>query len=400
MSKFYNIFIYLILCVLVFVSCKKEEQNEEQQSQEFIKFYGGNGLDKATDLITYKGGFAITGTMQTSDSAKQACLIVTDGSGNELSWSPVLFGGIKNDIGNKILSLQNGDLLIIGTKEITPTATDSCDILVARISDGGTIRWIKTFGGNSKDEGLFGLETALGEVFVGGYTESFGNGGKDICLYKINIEGGLVWSNPSTIGFAGDDIGSDIHEFNNSLFVAGETKSFNALNRNDIFIAKVAKDNGLVQDYSNMPNEGVDFSSIKFCTSENSTNNTFLLNGQATNVISGLKNIFVSQISTSNIRDIKWAKHLPSDNSEIPGEILLSDNNINVVGTKFKDGLSMPIFYNLNLNGDIVSSRTIVNSGKFVVTSAINTSGNINCFVGYSLFSNYSQIVLTKGLVR
>jgi hypothetical protein len=383
----YNLLLVFIL--LMFGSCKKEQNIGEEQSKTFVKFFGGNGLDYATDIIAFGNGYALTGTIQTADSATQAFIIATDESGNEYSWSPVKFGGLLHDIGNKIFRLKSGDFIVVGTEELSISGTDSCDILVARIDTTGIIKWKKRFGGSSKEEGYLGMETSDGNLMIGGYTNSSGNGGKDICLYKLDTNGEIIWS--SVLGYAKDDWGADIIEMNNYYYVVGTTCSY-APYKKEILIVKIENNTGKAINAVNYGMDNADLPGIKL---KQLGNSDLLLLGQYNQENTGKFGTYLIRINESF--DKIWTDQISSSNNETASTILLSGSNFYVIGTRV--GENSNVFERtFNYNGAALDSSFLTNTCNQTAKTAVITSDGKICIAGSNVIQNKSQIILLKGL--
>jgi hypothetical protein len=69
------------------------------------------------------------------------------------------------------------------------------------------------------------LQTSDGGYIIAGYTDSFGEGGRDVWLIKVDKKGDEMWN--KTFGGKEDDFGNDIQLTKNGGFIiAGTTYSF------------------------------------------------------------------------------------------------------------------------------------------------------------------------------
>ena len=76
------------------------------------------------------------------------------------------------------------------------------------LSQGPDTLWTRTYGGD-KDDGAYSIRpTSDGGYIVVGYTRSFGNGGSDIWLLKLDASGDTLWT--KTFGSTYDDEGWDV----------------------------------------------------------------------------------------------------------------------------------------------------------------------------------------------
>ncbi len=64
---------------------------------------------------------------------------------------------------------------------------------MVKLGSSGNIEWQKAYGGSMDDEG-FAIQKTLDGGFVAiGYTRSFGYGGADAWLMKLNSSGDIEW---------------------------------------------------------------------------------------------------------------------------------------------------------------------------------------------------------------
>jgi len=127
-------------------------------------------------------------------------LVVTFGHTQEPDtlWTRT-YGGSGDDVGYAILHTDDGGYLVVGSTE-SYGAGGKDGYIIKTDLDGNTI-WTHCYGG-SEDEELYAIKpTTDGNYIVVGYTGSFGYGGSDIWLLKIDSLGDTLetreWGSPS-----------------------------------------------------------------------------------------------------------------------------------------------------------------------------------------------------------
>ena len=213
-------------------------KTDNEGNLEWNKTFGGENDDIGYSVTqTNFGGYIITGSTESfGNGGKDVWLIKTDSQGNE-DWNQT-FGDILNDVGESVQQTADGGFIIAGwTYSFSNGNSDSW--LIKANSNGGE-EWSKNFGGSNADVGLSVAQLNDGGYIVTGYTESLGSAAKDAWLYKTDMQG-----NPLVIelfGGSGDDIGESVLQTNDGGYiVTGYTESFGN-GGNDIWLFRTDSD--------------------------------------------------------------------------------------------------------------------------------------------------------------
>ncbi|MEO0181226.1 MAG: T9SS type A sorting domain-containing protein [candidate division WOR-3 bacterium] len=212
----------------------------------FARAYGGTSTDYAdypnAIVQTTDGGFAIAGYTRSFGQSDGNFFVLKLDPNGALQWAKG-FGGatLKNERAYSVIQTTDGGYVIVGRTQSYGAGLD--DFLVLKInSDGSNIVWAKTFGGPGTDYGYSVVQTTDGYA-VAGSTLSFGAGGYDFLVLKLDSDGGLVWA--KTFGGTGDDAAwCVIQATDGGLVVAGYTGSFGAGSQ-DFLVLKLDSDGGL-----------------------------------------------------------------------------------------------------------------------------------------------------------
>jgi hypothetical protein len=114
------------------------------------------------------------------------------------------------------------------------------DIWLLRLDLQGNILWQKTYGGSGDENTQSTLQTADGGYVVLGDTFSFGGGDRDIWVLKINSDGSVAWQ--KTYGGAGAENPKVIQETNDGGYILTATTSSYGMGGSDIWILKLNPD--------------------------------------------------------------------------------------------------------------------------------------------------------------
>jgi hypothetical protein len=123
-----------------------------------------------------------------------------------------------------MIQTSDGGYAITGF--IQSYGSSSSDVYVIKLDSTGKVQWTKSVGGTKNEEGSAIAQTKDGGYAIVGYTSSYGAGGEDIYVVKLDASGNLKWT--KTIGGKSDDIGFSILETNDGgLLIAGSSDSYN-----------------------------------------------------------------------------------------------------------------------------------------------------------------------------
>jgi hypothetical protein len=198
-------------------------KTDAQGDTLWTKTFGGADRDWGYAVQqTLDGGYIITGATESFSAIwADVYLIKTDGSGNE-EWSK-LIGGSYNDMAFSVYQTNDNSNVIAGwTSSYGPPGRNAYIINTDSVGD---IRWSRVFGGD-EDERLYSVDRISngGYVFAG-LTESSNAGSSDVYLIRTDSIGDTLWT--GSYGGIGEDIGRAVCETNDGYFVvAGYTSSF------------------------------------------------------------------------------------------------------------------------------------------------------------------------------
>jgi hypothetical protein len=128
------------------------------------------------------------------------------------------------DYGISVNETDDAGYILDGTTKIDENRNH---IWLIKTNSNGEEEWSRTFGGSkwSSIPAASILQTSDGGYIIAGYTDSFGEGGRDVWLIKVDKKGDEMWN--KTFGGKEDDFGNDIQLTKNGGFIiAGTTYSF------------------------------------------------------------------------------------------------------------------------------------------------------------------------------
>ena len=194
---------------------------------EWKKTYGGPGWEWA-DLIsqTDDGGYALTGETTSFGAGGGDVWALKLDAGGEVQWEKA-FGGRADDLAVSMLQTQDGGYVVAG--ETKSFGAGDWDAWVLKLDATGGVQWQKTYGGTGWDSSSADPieQTTDGGYVLTGRTSSFGAGGFDIWVLKLDADGAIQWQKTYG-GYADDEAHAIRQTADGGYAVAGFTRSFGA----------------------------------------------------------------------------------------------------------------------------------------------------------------------------
>jgi hypothetical protein len=204
------------------------------------KLYGGDGLDRAEDILLLDdGGYLLVGQTEV-DGFADVFTLRTDANGDSLWWTSM--GGTDADYGAAVVEDANGDFWIAGhthSGEDSLLATNIySNVYLAKVSAGGNVEWEKGLGGTNEDKGNSIAATADGGFVIAGYYYD-DLLGYNTLVTKVNASGMVVWT--YTGKFADlDETGTGILEMDNGEIICTGNSVSNSVS--NMFVLRLAAD--------------------------------------------------------------------------------------------------------------------------------------------------------------
>ena len=172
----------------------------------WTRTYDGSGNANSWYVCqTSDGGFAVAATGAPS-------LLRLDTNGDTL-WTRQ-YGGDMYEVQQ---TLDDG-FILVGTNG---------DFLVVKTDSIGSTEWTRTYGGEQAEYAYSVDQTSDGGYVVAGFTDSYGAGGLDFYVVKLDAVGDTLWT--ATYGGARRDVARCVRQTSDGGYiVAGQTASFGA----------------------------------------------------------------------------------------------------------------------------------------------------------------------------
>jgi hypothetical protein len=144
------------------------------------------------------------------------------------------YGGGSADIGYSISQAGTNGFIIAGYT--SSFGSGQQDMYVIRINNNGDTLWTRAFGGAGMDGAHCAVTTADNGYIIAGYTESFGAGGKDIYLVKVDANGNPQWT--KTYGGTLQDVAYKILTLSDGYIIVGYKNGPSGWTKGDLWLLK------------------------------------------------------------------------------------------------------------------------------------------------------------------
>jgi hypothetical protein len=326
-------------------------------SPHFCKAIGGPYIEASVSLIqTSDGGYAITGlTKSFSAGGHDVYVVKLDANGN-LQWTKTI-GGPESEEGNSLIQTSDGGYAITGfTKSF---GTGELDVYLVKLDANGNLQWTKTIGGPKIEVGISLIQTSDGGYAIAGITTSFGAGGADVYVVKLDANGNLQWT--KTIGGKKADVGTSIIQTSDGGYaIAGYTQSFGA-GEADVYVVKLDA-NGNLQWTKTIGGEGSEGGSSLIQTSDGG----YAIAGSTGSFGAGETDVYVVKLDASG--HLQWTKTIGGKGWETGTSLIqTSDDGYAIAGSTSSDELAAysgpaeadVYVVKLNAHGNLQWAKTI-----------------------------------------
>jgi len=182
---------------------------------EWQRAYGGSDYDRASSIQeTCDGGYIAVGT-SSLEYYYGAILVLKLDSAGDIEWQRT-YGGY-NDYASSIQQTSDEGYIVAGDTH----GIESVDAWILKLGSAGDIEWQRAYGGNEEDRASCIQETSDGGYIVAGGTKSFGAGGEDSWILKLDSAGDIELQR--TCGGNEDESASYIQETSDGGYIVACT---------------------------------------------------------------------------------------------------------------------------------------------------------------------------------
>jgi len=191
----------------------------------WTRTYGGTGADLGNSVEqTADSGYIVAGyTNSFGAGGNDVYLIKTNATG-DTTWTRTC-GTTADDLGYSVRQTSDRGYIVAGYT--SSSGADSDDVYLVKTNASGDSLWTRTYGGTGTDWGYSVGQTSNGGYVIAGLTSSFGAGNADVYAIKTSASGDTLWTR--TYGGTARDVGLSVQETSDGgCIIAGFTGSFGA----------------------------------------------------------------------------------------------------------------------------------------------------------------------------
>ena len=206
------------------------------QAQDlFANAYGGGGYEYAYTLIqTSDGGYALSGPTDSFGAGGWDYWIAKLDANGVITWQKT-YGGAEDDIPNAMLQTLDGGYVLAGRTQ--SFGAGGWDFWILKLDASGGRVWQKTCGGKQDDMAYSIQQTVNGAYVVSGWTASYGTGSFDYWVLKLDASGNSLWQKAYG-GTSADWPYASCLTSDGGVVVAGGSVSF-GIGDNDVWVLKL-----------------------------------------------------------------------------------------------------------------------------------------------------------------
>lgn len=355
--------------------------------------WGGSEGDYAGSITVGGTSLYVVGRTQSYDANWADALVLKYDLNGNLLWNRTWNGGDHSQNHADSIALDGTSLYAAGgTDSFDSNGNDYSedDALLLKYDTNGNLLWYKTWGG-SGNEVATSIVVGSTNIYIAGYTESFGAGKNDAFLLKYTLNGDLGWY--KTWGGSNDDKASSLKLDGTNIYVCGFTESYGA-GGSDAFIQKYDQDGNQIW-YKTWG--GSDYDGASSLAVSNAKIYITGTTGYTESAGAGLPDVFLQEYDSDG--NLLWTKTWGGSDHDYATSMAIDNTHIYITGLTYSYGAGRfdSFILKFDLNGDLIWDRTWGGEESDEASSlAIDTSNIYMAGRTFSFGAGSNDIFLLK----
>ncbi len=289
-----------------------------------------------------------------------------------------IYPTITDKSGRDVIATSDGGYLITGMT--TTFIAGDTDVCVIKTDYLGNLVWSTTYGGSQPDYAHSLIATSDGNYFLLGFSKSYGNGGDDIWLVKINPSGSLIWSQTYGTTFGHDRAFEIISTSDGNYAITGFSNS-------NAYLAKIDLAGNVIWSKNYGGGQFESSYSLKQCL-----DGGYILAGQTYSYGQGGSDIYI--IKTDPNGDTLWTKTFGGAGTDCGNNVLANsdgtyaiacetnsigagDYDMQLIKTDASGNFSWTQTYGGNVK-DVTKTMEATPDGGYIISGISRSFGWIN----------------------
>ena len=339
--------LYSFVFIILFVKICNSQVNSFQLS------YGESGNDVINSVASLgERGYLLFGTTNNFLSNRTDLILIRINAEGVILWIN-RYGGAGDETAEHVESTaDNGYILSAST---TSFGAGNSDLLLIKTDANGIVTWSRTFGGSANDFSACIKEVPEGGYIVAGRTQSFGQGGDDGYLIRINNQGNLIWSN--SYGTINNERFYYVNNTADSGFIITGIENTSNFLRYDQLVLKTDSRGNITFINSYGDNGGV-ANDASDCIRQ-TNDGGYAFSGHYQSFGAGGLDLALTKINSTG--DLEWARVYGNNGNERAWDFQITENNDYLLSgytSSYGNGNNDAVAILVNNDGTIEWSRT------------------------------------------
>lgn len=207
-----------------------------QAPTKFFQRFGGNGYDVAYDLKqTLDSGYIVAGSTSSYGFGNTDMYLAKLNKMGEIVFQKT-FGDYNNETAKSVIQLVDSSYVMLGYTN--SFGMGGYDTYLVKVDKLGQLVWQKNYGGVDWDFGYSLKQTLDGGFIIAGTTYSFGRGNADGYVIKTDASGNVQWTKTFG-GMMDDEFKSVVQTSDGGYALTGYSKSYSDPTYGDMWVFKI-----------------------------------------------------------------------------------------------------------------------------------------------------------------